>query len=222
MGAVGDLSHERTSLQMGLASFWEGVIQRSFVVIQGVESLKAWQMVGAAISWDASQLMMTSSSSWDTWWGVSHWWQEHLLQNSFVTNLDESVNSSKPTQPSFAARGMLILSSSNPSAASSAGLLEQYCPRDWVVHWWDKRMYPFPKQGIKREHRTPCKNATWNQCAGMPVLGGRLEASCHHSLFEGGTQGENHAVTQEEAAQTKSAARKIRQRHCCQVHRCVE
>ena len=27
---------------------------------------------------------------------------------------------------------------------------------------------------------------------------------------------------EKEAAETKRAARKIRQRHCCQVHRCVE
>lgn len=61
------------------------------MVNQWIESLKAWQMVGAAISWDASQLMMTSSASWDTM-GVSYWClQEHLLQN-------------QPTQPSFAAR----------------------------------------------------------------------------------------------------------------------
>lgn len=37
----------------------------------------------------------------------------------------------------------------------------------------------------------------------MPALRGRLEVSCHHSLSEGGTQEENHAVIQQgEAAQT--------------------
>jgi len=36
---------------------------------QGLDSLKAWQVMGDAISWDSSHLMLPSSSSWDTWWG---------------------------------------------------------------------------------------------------------------------------------------------------------
>lgn len=168
-------------------------------------------MMSDAICWGASQLMLPSSSSWGTWWGCH-------------TSVFRSIfHSNQHTQPSFAVRWMLILSSSIPSAALSAGLLEQCCPRDWVVHWWNKRGNPFPKQGIKREHKSPWKYAAWNQCAGMPVLRGRLEVLCHHSLSEGGTQEEYHAVTQEgEAAQTWRAGRKIHQRYCCQVHRCVE
>lgn len=52
IGAVGDLSQERTLLQIGLLSSG-GVIQSHFVANQDVDSLKVRQTVGDAISWGA-------------------------------------------------------------------------------------------------------------------------------------------------------------------------
>lgn len=158
IGAVGDLSQERTLLQIGLSSSWEGVIQKSFVANRSVDSLKVWQMMGDAISWGASQPMLPSSSSEDTWWGCHIGVSRSICYNN------------QHTQPSIAARWMLILSSSIPSAALSAGLLEWYCPRSWTVHWWNRRGYPFPKQGIRRECRSPWKYAVWKlECLPLEV-----------------------------------------------------
>lgn len=64
-----------------------------------------------------------------------------------------------------------------------------------------QKRVPFPKarnqEGMQVTLKVCCLKT------GMPTLRGRLEVLCHHRLSEGGTQGVNHAVTQEgEAAQT--------------------